>query len=149
MNYVNSIINILVLVAVGYLIYIQGKHHKLLKEKLEFAERWEKLFNVSQLLEQVKSHKELVEIIAEQSKYAEIEKIKKRLETKAGSEQTRKYLLAFFVLSILTLKLDVYTRKKILELVEYFDKSLADDLRNELIKMVPEADKERMRTEVV
>jgi replicative superfamily II helicase len=150
MNAYEIIYKIVVVMVLGALLYLQIKQNKHLKERLDIAEKWESTFNIKQLLEQVKSHKELIEIITEQSKTAEIEKVKRELTEKSKQikEPERKYLAAFFVLSILALKLDPYTRKKMLELIEFLEKDIAQDLRKELVEMVPNKDKERIRAEI-
>lgn len=57
--------------------YFLIKQNSYLKAKLTIAEKWESTFNVKQLLDQVKSHKELVETMAGQKVTSEIEKMKK------------------------------------------------------------------------
>jgi len=150
MSVYEIIYKVIIVLVLGALFYLQKKQNNYLKEKLDFAEKWENIFNVKKLLEQVKSHKELIETITEQSKAAEIDKIKRELSIKSKKikEPERKYMVAFFVLSILTLKLDPYTRKKTLELIQFFDKEIAQDLKNELVKMVPKEDKERIKAEI-
>ena len=67
---------------------------------------------------------------------------------KESKEHSRKYFVVFFGLSILTLKLDSFTRKKFISLIELFDNSIAQDLKDELVKMVPRDDKEKIKAKI-
>ena len=77
MNIYEIMYRIFVVLVLGALLYLQTKQSKYLREKLDIAEKWITVFNVRSLLDQVKSHKELVEEFAEQTRTSEIEKIKK------------------------------------------------------------------------
>ena len=68
MSFFEIFFQVVVILGIGFVIYLQSRQIGFLKNKLAVAEDWGKTFNISQLLEQVKSHKELVEIITEQSK---------------------------------------------------------------------------------